>query len=66
MSKEWESGDRTTINLSWVLWPLIVCVIFFLEDELAQELDQSDSNEDDTQEISLEVEEKLLKDEPEC
>lgn len=36
------------------------------EDELAQELDHSDSNEDDCQEISLEIEEKLLKDEPEC
>lgn len=35
------------------------------EDELAQELEHSDSNEDDSQEISLEIEEKLLKDEPE-
>ncbi|CAH2092982.1 unnamed protein product [Euphydryas editha] len=35
------------------------------EEELAQELEHSDSNEDDTQEISLEIEEKLLKDEPE-
>ncbi|KAJ8715098.1 hypothetical protein PYW08_005079 [Mythimna loreyi] len=35
------------------------------EDELAQELDHSDSNEEDSQEISLEIEEKLLKDEPE-
>ncbi|CAG9788756.1 unnamed protein product [Diatraea saccharalis] len=35
------------------------------EDELARELDHSDSNEDDSQEISLEIEEKLLKDEPE-
>ncbi|CAB3253390.1 unnamed protein product [Arctia plantaginis] len=35
------------------------------EDELAQELEHSDSIEDDTQEISLEIEEKLLKDEPE-
>ncbi|KAF9799501.1 hypothetical protein SFRURICE_018688 [Spodoptera frugiperda] len=34
------------------------------EDELAQELEHSDSNEED-QEISLEIEEKLLKDEPE-
>ncbi|XP_075980658.1 uncharacterized protein LOC142979551 isoform X2 [Anticarsia gemmatalis] len=36
-----------------------------LRDELAQELEHSDSNEDDSQEISLEIEEKLLKDEPE-
>ncbi|XP_060804889.1 TATA-box-binding protein-associated factor 11-like protein 4 [Amyelois transitella] len=35
------------------------------EEELAQELEHSDSNEDDSQEISLEIEEKLLKDEPE-
>ncbi|XP_072944558.1 uncharacterized protein Taf11 [Epargyreus clarus] len=35
------------------------------ENELAHELDHSDSNEDDSQEISLEIEEKLLKDEPE-
>ncbi|KPI96962.1 PREDICTED: transcription initiation factor TFIID subunit 11-like [Papilio xuthus] len=35
------------------------------EDELARELEHSDSNEDDSQEISLEIEEKLLKDEPE-
>ncbi|XP_063829539.1 transcription initiation factor TFIID subunit 11 [Ostrinia nubilalis] len=35
------------------------------EDELARELEHSDSNEDDSQEISLEAEEKLLKDEPE-
>ncbi|CAG9564672.1 unnamed protein product [Danaus chrysippus] len=35
------------------------------EEELAQELDHSDFNEDDSQEISLEIEEKLLKDEPE-
>ncbi|KAI5642110.1 hTAFII28-like protein conserved region domain-containing protein [Phthorimaea operculella] len=35
------------------------------EEELAQELEHSDSNEEDTQEISLEIEEKLLKDEPE-
>ncbi|XP_026321551.1 transcription initiation factor TFIID subunit 11 [Hyposmocoma kahamanoa] len=35
------------------------------EDELAQELEHSDSNEEDSQEISLEIEEKLLKDEPE-
>lgn len=38
----------------------------FSEDELAQELEHSDSNEEDSQEISLEIEEKLLKDEPEC
>ncbi|XP_053610498.1 transcription initiation factor TFIID subunit 11 [Plodia interpunctella] len=35
------------------------------EEELAQELEHSDSNEEDSQEISLEIEEKLLKDEPE-
>lgn len=35
-------------------------------DDLEHELDHSDSNEDDSQEISLEVEENLLKDEPEC
>ncbi|CAH0725713.1 unnamed protein product, partial [Brenthis ino] len=35
------------------------------EEELARELEHSDSNEDDSQEISLEIEEKLLKDEPE-
>ncbi|KAJ0174612.1 hypothetical protein K1T71_009720 [Dendrolimus kikuchii] len=35
------------------------------EAELAQELEHSDSNEDDSQEISIEIEEKLLKDEPE-
>lgn len=35
------------------------------EEELAQELEHSDSIEDDSQEISLEIEEKLLKDEPE-
>ncbi|XP_059052574.1 transcription initiation factor TFIID subunit 11 [Achroia grisella] len=35
------------------------------EEELAHELDHSDSIEDDSQEISLEAEEKLLKDEPE-
>lgn len=35
------------------------------DEELAQELEHSDSNEDDSQEISLEAEEKLLKDEPE-
>ncbi|CAH0589009.1 unnamed protein product [Chrysodeixis includens] len=35
------------------------------EDELVHDLDHSDSNEDDSQEISLEIEEKLLKDEPE-
>ncbi|KAG6443250.1 transcription initiation factor TFIID subunit 11 [Manduca sexta] len=35
------------------------------EEELARELDHSDSIEDDCQEISLEIEEKLLKDEPE-
>ncbi|XP_049875723.1 transcription initiation factor TFIID subunit 11 [Pectinophora gossypiella] len=35
------------------------------EEELARELDHSDSNEEDSQEISLEIEEKLLKDEPE-
>lgn len=39
---------------------------WFSEDELARELEHSDSNEDDSQEISLEIEEKLLKDEPEC
>ena len=33
---------------------------------MARELEHSDSNEDDSQEISLEIEEKLLKDEPEC
>lgn len=37
----------------------------YKEEELARELDHSDSNEDDSQEISLEIEEKLLKDEPE-
>lgn len=36
------------------------------EEELARELEHSDSNEEDSQEISLEAEEKLLKDEPEC
>ncbi|KAJ2945662.1 hypothetical protein O0L34_g495 [Tuta absoluta] len=35
------------------------------EEELAQDLDHSDSNEEDTQDISLEIEERLLKDEPE-
>ncbi|CAH2043746.1 unnamed protein product, partial [Iphiclides podalirius] len=35
------------------------------EIDLNQELEHSDSNEDDSQEISLEVEENLLKDEPE-
>ncbi|CAG4942373.1 unnamed protein product [Parnassius apollo] len=35
------------------------------EEELAQELEHSDCNEEDSQEISLEIEEKLLKDEPE-
>ncbi|KAL0821812.1 hypothetical protein ABMA28_005222 [Loxostege sticticalis] len=35
------------------------------EEELARELEHSDSNEEDSQEISLEAEEKLLKDEPE-
>lgn len=35
------------------------------EAELAQELEHSDSNEEDSQEISIEIEEKLLKDEPE-
>lgn len=39
---------------------------YFAEEELARELEHSDSNEDDSQEISLEIEEKLLKDEPEC
>ncbi|KOB75478.1 Transcription initiation factor TFIID subunit 11 [Operophtera brumata] len=36
------------------------------EEELARELEHSDSNEEDSQEISLDIEEKLLKDEPEC
>ncbi|XP_023943249.1 transcription initiation factor TFIID subunit 11 [Bicyclus anynana] len=35
------------------------------EEELAQELDHSDSNEDDSQDISLEIEDRLLRDEPE-
>ncbi|KAL4703546.1 hypothetical protein ACJJTC_010166 [Scirpophaga incertulas] len=35
------------------------------DDELARELEHSDSNEDDSQEMSLEIEEKLLKEEPE-
>ncbi|XP_068617864.1 transcription initiation factor TFIID subunit 11 [Battus philenor] len=35
------------------------------EEELARELEHSDSNEEDSQEISLEIEEKLLKEEPE-
>lgn len=44
----------------------IIIFVVFSEDELAQELEHSDSNEEDSQEISLEIEEKLLKDEPEC
>ncbi|XP_034834783.1 transcription initiation factor TFIID subunit 11 [Maniola hyperantus] len=35
------------------------------EEELAHELDHSDSNEEDSQDISLEIEDKLLRDEPE-
>ncbi|XP_061718574.1 transcription initiation factor TFIID subunit 11 [Cydia pomonella] len=35
------------------------------EDELARELEHSDTDEENSQEISLEIEEKLLKDEPE-
>ncbi|XP_022125427.1 transcription initiation factor TFIID subunit 11 [Pieris rapae] len=35
------------------------------EEELARELEHSDSNEGDTQDISLEIEENLLRDEPE-
>ncbi|XP_050682323.1 transcription initiation factor TFIID subunit 11 [Leptidea sinapis] len=35
------------------------------DEELSRDLDHSDSNEDDSQDISLEIEEKLLKDEPE-
>ncbi|CAK1555638.1 unnamed protein product [Leptosia nina] len=35
------------------------------EEELARELEHSDSNEGDTADISLEIEENLLKDEPE-
>ncbi|CAG9111949.1 unnamed protein product [Plutella xylostella] len=35
------------------------------EEELARELEHSDSNEEDNNEISMDIEEKLLKDEPE-
>ncbi|XP_038222699.1 transcription initiation factor TFIID subunit 11 [Zerene cesonia] len=35
------------------------------EEELARELEHSDSNEGDSQDLSLEIEESLLKDEPE-
>ncbi|GBP54985.1 Transcription initiation factor TFIID subunit 11 [Eumeta japonica] len=35
------------------------------DDDLVHELEHSDSNEDDSQDMSLEIEEKLLKDEPE-
>lgn len=48
-----------------ILWYLSLSIPI-TEDELAQDLEHSDSNEDDSQEISLEIEEKLLKDEPEC
>lgn len=41
-------------------------ILNIAEEELARELDHSDSNDDDNTDITMEIEEKLLKDEPEC
>lgn len=40
--------------------------VTFSDDELARELEHSDSNDDESQDISMEMEDKLLGDEPEC